>query len=333
MKKIAAFDIGSNAIRMAIGEIDLEGKFHLLSRVRAPIRLGAEVFSGQELSQHTRESVIKNFVDFRKSLEHEGVIAYKAVATSALRNSSNGKTLIEEVFKNSGIKIDLIDGQEEAAIIRKALQTKIDLSRKDYLLFDIGGGSAELSILKKGEVQGSISLPMGAVRLLEIGKAATHDGLTSERGYREYLSHLNSDIQGFLDEFYPSTRPIRIIGTGGNFKRLSRLRKKILGIKNIEYVLPDEVAEIREVVEETPLLNRTKKFGLRHDRADVIVPAIYIIENIMSFIPIKKIYTPDIGLIHGVLFRMADQMNEHLKTKKINGEASVNEEEHWYRIL
>ncbi len=308
MKKIAAFDIGSNAIRMAIGELDLDGKFTVLTRIRTPIRLGAEVFSGHELSALTREAVVKNFIEFKKIMHHEGVSSYKAVATSALRNSSNGQILIQEVLDHTGIQIDLIDGQLEAALIRKAIQTKIDLHRKDYLLFDIGGGSAELSLLKKGEVQGAISLPMGAVRLLEIGKAAARDGMAPERGYREYLNQLNPQIEAFFEEHYHSLRPLRVIGTGGNFKRLSRLRKKVLGIKNIDYVLPDEVAEIREALEDIPLLNRTKKFGLRHDRADVIVPAIYIIENVMSFVPMKKLYTPDIGLIHGVLYRFCDDL-------------------------
>ncbi len=308
MKKIAAFDIGSNAIRMAIGEIDLEGKFSILTRIRVPVRLGAEVFSGLELSDHTRELVVKNFYEFSKIMDLEHVIAYKAVATSALRNSSNAQQLIDEVYKKTGIMIDLIDGQKEAALIRKAIRTKIDITKKDYLLFDIGGGSAELSLLKKGEVVGAVSLPMGAVRLLELGKAAGSKDKACERAYREYLSTLSPQIQSFFDEFYHSTKPIRVIGTGGNFKRLSRLRKKVLGIKNIDYVLPDEVAEIREIVEETPLLNRTKKFGLRYDRADVIVPAIYIIENVMSFVPMKKLYTPDIGLIHGVFFEICDEI-------------------------
>ena len=308
MKKIAAFDIGSNAIRMAIGEIDLEGKFTILTRIRVPVRLGAEVFSGLELSEHTREIVVKNFYEFSKIMEHEGVIAYKAVATSALRNSSNAEQLISEVYEKTGITIDMIDGQMEAALIRKAIQTKIDITRKDYLLFDIGGGSAELSLLNKGEVIAAVSLPMGAVRLLEIGKNALNDGMSPERAYREYLSTLNPLIQEFFEKNYHSTKSIRVIGTGGNFKRLSRLRKKVLGIKNIDYVLPDEIAEIREIVEETPLLNRTKKFGLRHDRADVIVPAIYIIENVMSFVPMKKLFTPDIGLIHGVFFKICDEI-------------------------
>lgn len=317
MKKIAAFDIGSNAIRMAIGELDLDENFYIIKKVRAPVRLGAEVFSGHELSEHTREAVVKNFIEFKRLMDHEGVHFYKAVATSALRNSSNAELLIKEVLDKTGIQIDLIDGQLEAALVRKAIETKIDITRKDFLLIDIGGGSAELSLLKKGEVQGAISLPMGAVRLLEIGKVAVGDGLTPERGYREYLNHLNPQIAEFFDKNYHSVKPIRVIGTGGNFKRLGRLRKKILGIKNIEYVLPDEVAEIREVVEETPLLNRTKKLGLRHDRADVIVPAIYIIENIMSHVPMKKLFTPDIGLIHGVLYRICDDLTAQETPKEL----------------
>jgi exopolyphosphatase/guanosine-5'-triphosphate,3'-diphosphate pyrophosphatase len=310
MEKLGAFDIGSNAVRLAIGSLGIDGVLDIQKRIRIPLRLGTEAFSTGHFSQFTISQAIHEFSDLKKILEHEGVTRYRAVATSAFRNGDNSPELAKQVFAATGITIEVIDGEEEARLIRKAIQTKIDLSLKDYLLFDIGGGSAELTYLKKGVSQGAISLPMGTVRLLELGKDNPE---SQERAYLDYLGGLKPKILAFSKEVGMKGRPIRVVGTGGNFKRLSRLRKKILGMNSVRYIMPDEIAEIREVIEETPYLSRMKKFGLRADRADVIVPAIYIIESVMSIIPMKKIIAPDIGLVHGVLFGLAGQELDRVK--------------------
>ncbi|CAM9900593.1 unnamed protein product [Chrysoparadoxa australica] len=302
MKKIAAFDIGSNAIRMAIAQIDNKGNFAINQRVRVPVRLGTEAFSRGEFSEYLMDEFLHVFKTFKKELDHQDVEVFRAVATSAYRNSANAKKLGQLVLEETGIFIEQIDGKEVAALIRNAIQTKIDLTQKDYLLFDIGGGSAEVTFLSKGEPQGATSFPVGTVRLLELGKNAEKEGLKE-----------------FFAQVYPSKKPLRIIGTGGNFKRLTRLRKKILGKKNISYVLPEEIPFIREALEETPYLKRVKKFGLRHDRADVIIPAIYIMEKVMDYFPAKKILTPDIGLIHGLLYGIAKD-----ELKKSNLELMVH---------
>lgn len=305
MKKIAAFDIGSNAVRMASASVSLNGEVHLIRRERRSIRLGSEAFNAGHFSDHTINEFVRVFKEFKKELIHDDVESFRAVATSAYRNADNAEVLGQRVLEETGIFIESINGQEEATLIRKAIQTQIDLSAKNYLLFDIGGGSAELTYLERGVAKGAISLPMGTVRLLEIGKKSMEEGQPAELGYRTYLSEMGPLIQKFLSEVYPGNRPLRIVGTGGNFKRLSRLRKKVLGKKNIRYVLPDEVAVIREALEETPYLKRMKKFGLRPDRADVIIPAIHIMEKVMGYIPVKKIIAPDIGLIHGLLHELA----------------------------
>lgn len=313
MEKIAAFDIGSNAVRMAIASVDRDGLLTILQRVRAPLRLGSEAFSNGEFSEATIDEAVETFGDFKKVLEQEGVERFDAVATSAFRNAANGQKLAEAILAETGIFIREIDGTTEAALIRKALQTQIDLSRKNYLLFDIGGGSAELTFLKKGRPVGSISLPMGTVRLLEIAREAEEKGLKASRAYKTYLKELAPTIEEFYEEYCPQERPIRVVGTGGNFKRLSRLRKKILEKKNIRFVLPEEIPVIRKELEGTPYLKRMKKYNLRPDRADVIIPALYIMEQVLGIIPCKKVINPDIGLIHGLLFDIAGKSFERVR--------------------
>ncbi|MCR9204905.1 MAG: hypothetical protein NXH75_10025 [Halobacteriovoraceae bacterium] len=313
MKKIAAFDIGSNAIRMAIGQVDKEGVLTVIDRIRRPLRLGTEAFSKGEFSSYTMEEALKVFKSFKKEIDYHEAELFRAVATSAYRNSSNGKELGKKILEETGIFIEEIDGKTEAALIRKALQTRIDLTQKDYLLFDIGGGSAEVTFLEKGEPKGATSFPVGTVRLLELGKAAQQKGGDFVEAYNLYLEEIGPQLEQFFKEVYPGTKPLRIIGTGGNFKRLTKLRKKILGKKNINFILPEEVPMIREALEETPYLKRIKKFGLRPDRADVIIPAIYIMEKVMDYFPAKKILTPDVGLIHGLLFSVAGDSLKRVK--------------------
>jgi exopolyphosphatase/guanosine-5'-triphosphate,3'-diphosphate pyrophosphatase len=307
MEKIAAFDIGSNAVRMAVASVDKNGVLTVLERIRVPLRLGSEAFSQGKFSKQTIREAIETFRDLKKIIEQENVERFDAVATSAYRNATNADQLGRAILEKTGIFIRPIDGRLEAALIRKALQSQIDLSRKNYLLFDIGGGSAELTFLKKGEAISSISLPMGTVRLLEIARQAEESGLAPAQAYLSYLEELRPAIKKFYEDHCPQDRPIRFVGTGGNFKRLSRLRKKILNKKNIRFVLPEEVTVIREVLEETSYLKRIKKFNLRPDRADVIIPAIYIMEEVIDIIPCKKIIAPDIGLIHGLLSDLAEQ--------------------------
>ena len=130
MKKIAAFDIGSNAIRMAIATVDKTGVLTVIHRERAPLRLGSEVFSSGELSKSTIKNAIKTFKEFKKTLEHEEVEFFEAVATSAYRNAANSEFLGQAILEETGIFIRSIDGKEEAALIRKALQTQINLDKK-----------------------------------------------------------------------------------------------------------------------------------------------------------------------------------------------------------
>lgn len=295
---------------MAIATVDNTGVLTVIHRERAPLRLGSEVFSSGELSKSTIKNAIKTFKDFKKTLEHEDVEFFEAVATSAYRNAANSEFLGQAILEETGIFIRSIDGKEEAALIRKALQTQINLDKKNYLLFDIGGGSAELTFLEKGKALGSTSLPMGSVRLLEIGKEAEAKGLPAHKAYQTYLDELTPAIEQFNKKYNPQERPIRVVGTGGNFKRLSRLRKRILEKKNIRYVLPEEIPVILEELESVPYLKRIKRFGLRADRADVIIPALYIMEQVLDIIPAKKIIAPDVGLIHGLLFELASKNSD-----------------------
>jgi exopolyphosphatase/guanosine-5'-triphosphate,3'-diphosphate pyrophosphatase len=300
VEKIAAFDIGSNAVRLAIAELDVHGTLAVTKKMRVPLRLGSEVFQKHAFSPYTITYASKVFANLRKILDHEQVSEFRAVATSAYRNAVNSQELGREVMMQSGIEIRTIDGDLEAKLIREAIQTQINLNGKSWLLVDIGGGSTEISILNKGKVVDSKSFAIGTVRLLEIGRGA-EDPMEE---IQAYLKKMQKDIRSFFNGYDQELHHIRMIGTGGNFRRLLKLRKKILSKKQLDFTLSHEVPLILKELEKTPFLKRMKKFSLRPDRADVIIPALHVILTILQEVEVKKIYSPDIGLVHGVLMDM-----------------------------
>ena len=143
---LAAIDVGSNAIRLVIGELDRHGDIKILKKVREPVRLGKDVFSGGDISSKTLEKAIESFKKFRDLMRDHGVVLTKAVATSALREARDRDSFIREIKRCTGINIEVIDGIEEGRLIFSAVSNRVDLQEKVSLLIDIGGGSIELTI-------------------------------------------------------------------------------------------------------------------------------------------------------------------------------------------
>jgi exopolyphosphatase/guanosine-5'-triphosphate,3'-diphosphate pyrophosphatase len=232
IKKYAAIDIGSNAVRLLISNIieqdDEPIVFKKNSLVRVPIRLGADVFLNGEISKYNQERMMDTMTAFSLLMKSHGVVRYKACATSAMREANNSKSLSEVILYTTGINIDIIDGEEEAAIIAATdLNTFIDPNRT-YLYVDVGGGSTEFSIIHNGEKVKSKSFKIGTVRLLndivknetwkdleqwikEIGKPLTYFYLTSyykmlqSYSYEERITKLNLN-QDRADVIIPATR-------------------------------------------------------------------------------------------------------------------------------
>ena len=316
MEKLAAFDIGSNAVRMAVATLDNQGILEITKRTRIPLRLGADAFSQNEFSSHTIQQAADIFATCRQLLDQQKVGSFRAVATSAYRTAGNAPLLGKEVLKSSGIEIEMICGRLEAQMIRQALQIKMNLKRGNYLLFDIGGGSIELSLLQEGKLLAVESFPLGTVRLLEkVRVKRIHPEIQSVEFQNLILEHQTS-LKEFFKARMEGMEPISMIGTGGNFKRLLKLRKKILGKKESDFLFPHEVKPILEELESLTFFKRMKKYSLPPDRADVIIPALYLIESVLKMQSVEKIHVPDAGLIHGILFSMVEGRFQKFVEKK-----------------
>lgn len=285
--KFAGIDIGSNAMRLLIGEvIELNSKVHIskLSLVRLPIRLGGDVFDTGEISPQKEKDFIKGMEAFKIIMDIHKVEAYKAFATSAMRTAKNGNEVVDEVFKETGIEIEIIDGEKEAEIIQSTFHLLSLEKNIPYLYIDVGGGSTEISLLINGKSKASHSFMIGTVRMLQ--------NKVPEGEWDKMLSWVD-----ILKEKY---HPKIAIGSGGNINKIIKLF-----YQNNEQILNvDLIRSLLEEMENLTIEERMQKWDFRSDRADVIVPAAQIYLNVLDHAGIQTIFIPKIGLADGILYHL-----------------------------
>lgn len=287
-KCFAAIDIGSNAVRLLIKRPEegekVEGK--CLSKallLRVPLRLGFDVFSLGEVSERKAIKLLRLMKAYRQLMKIYEVTDYRACATSAMRDARNGKAVIKKILRETGIDIEVIDGQEEARIIYNNHIECVEDRTGNYMYVDVGGGSTEINLLANGELVQSLSYNIGTVRMLS-------NAIKEEEWARlkEDLTRTATDFQG-----------INIIGSGGNINKLYRLADK-KDKKRLRLPVTSLDSLYRELKPLT-VEQRMETFSLNADRADVIVPAAEIFLTIANLVKAEYIYVPVIGLADGII--------------------------------
>ena len=300
IQKYAAIDIGSNAVRLLISNIiEEKGKpvrFKKSSLVRVPVRLGADVFIKEKISKTNKERMLKTMQAFSLLMQTHNVVRYKACATSAMREAKNGQQIADLVLQETGIKIDIIGGEEEAAIIAATdLQSYID-ENKTYLYVDVGGGSTEFSVIDKGEKVSSKSFKIGTVRLL--------NDVVKKEAWQELEEWIKDETARF--------EKIDVIGSGGNINKIFKISGKTLG-KPLSYFY---LTSYYNTLQTYSYEERISQLDLNQDRADVIIPATRIYLSAMKWSGAKDIYVPKIGLADGIIKSIYnDTVKSHTKLK------------------
>ena len=284
MRKIAAIDIGSNAVRMLICYVISSGDeyvFQKNSYLRLPIRLGEDSFKNGIISNKKIILLTNAILSFKYIMKVHGVKDYKIYATSALRESINSKEVISIVKKNTDLNIELITGIKEAKIISKGnSHEKIEFN-KTFLYVDVGGGSTEFSILRKGKEKISRSFKIGTVRLL--------NNLVDDSMFMDIKKWLQSNID--------NDDKIKLFATGGNINKIQSMTGSKSG-KPISYL---SIKDLSNNLMEFNYQERMMKFDLNPDRADVIIPALKIFITTMEFVKANKIFVPKSGLVDGMI--------------------------------
>ncbi|NMH89490.1 Ppx/GppA phosphatase family protein [Flavivirga algicola] len=285
IKKYAAIDIGSNAVRLLISNIiEQKGKpvqFKKNSLVRVPIRLGADVFVKNKISKENTQRIVDTMMAFKLLMKSHKVVKYKACATSAMRESANGREVVDLVLKESGISIDVIKGKEEAAIIAATDLHKYIDNNKTYLYVDVGGGSTEFTVIHRGKQVASKSFKIGTVRLL--------NDIVKKESWQE--------LEQWIGTYAKSYHKIEVIGSGGNINKIFKISGKALG-KPLTYFY---LSSYYHTLQSYSYEERITELGLNQDRADVIIPAMRIYLSSMKWSGAKNIYVPKIGLADGII--------------------------------
>ena len=203
-RALGVIDVGSNAIRLSLGEPTSKNRVKLVFNERDAIRLGADTFTAGSIKPETRRRLIKSFKRYKKIFSDYKIDNYRAVATSALREAKNGKEIIKEISEKTGIKIDLISGAEEANLIHLALSNALGQPTEPMALMDIGGGSLEIIIAADNKLKYLNSFKVGTVRLLQMAKQNLYD--------RDYFTNTIRDTF----EALPQVKVTLGAGSGGN---------------------------------------------------------------------------------------------------------------------
>ena len=290
--KLAAIDIGSNAARLLISEVTKQPKqepvFNKINLVRVPLRLGFDVFETGEISKPKVKMLMQTLKAYQHLLEAYEIKHVYACATSAMRDARNSKDIIRKVKLETGIEIKVISGQEEASLIYENHVAENLDSDHSYLYIDVGGGSTELTFFANGELVSKESFNIGTIRLLknQIKEKAWDD-------MKDYVKkHIKSDL------------PSVAIGSGGNITKILSMSRLKEGKPLSLDLLKDYYKELSNVTIE----DRMQLYGLKEDRADVIVPALLIYVQIMKWASIDAIYVPKIGLVDGLIHHLYDQV-------------------------
>lgn len=284
---IAAIDIGSNGARLLIKNFfrkDGEGepKISRVMYMRVPLRLGKDVFTLGKISKEREEKMVYMLKAFKQIMKLNDVVSYRACATSAMRDAENSEEVLKKLYKKTGIKIEIIKGQEEAHLLSNNIVEESNCKTGDFAYIDVGGGSTEVSLLHNGVLAHSRSYNIGTLRMLsgKVSKAAIEE------------------MKDELTLYAKQTPGIKVIGSGGNINKLFKLTHSKKDPKEIKV---DEIKDISDKLKALSVEERIEQYGLKPDRADVIIPAAEIYVTATEALGCDTISVPNISLADSII--------------------------------
>jgi exopolyphosphatase/guanosine-5'-triphosphate,3'-diphosphate pyrophosphatase len=288
---LAAIDIGSNAARLLICEVVIKGKeteFNRLNILRIPLQLGFDVFEKGFIGSRKKKMLIDTIKAYKQLMKVYEVEHYMACATSAMRDAQNSKEIIKEIEAETSIEIEIISGELEAEIIYENHIAELLDKEHSYLYMDVGGGSTELTLYHNNELVLQKSVNIGTVRML------------TNKVTDETWEELKDICKNIAEKYNHVTG----IGSGGNINKIFSLLRS----KNEKYLHANAVKEMQKEILQLSVDERMKKYNIKKDRAEVIVPAIQIYMNLFKWCGIEQILVPKIGLADGLIQHLYDQV-------------------------
>lgn len=284
----AGIDIGSNAVRLLIKCTREDGAPELTDKVqliRVPLRLGEDAFTKGHIGRKKAQKLLDLMQAYKHLMQIYDVQAYRACATSAMRDAENGAALVEHIASETGIRIEIIDGKQEAELISTDLIAELEVSdNESFLYVDVGGGSTELNLMQGKRLVESRSFNIGTIRTLS-GMVTQAD----REAFRHYLQQIHAQYPG-----------ISVVGSGGNINKLLRLGAPAER-EAINRLPLDSLQGVYKVLSAMTTQERITRLRLKPDRADVIVPAASIFLEVADLLGITEIIVPTKGLSDGIV--------------------------------
>jgi exopolyphosphatase/guanosine-5'-triphosphate,3'-diphosphate pyrophosphatase len=297
---LAAIDAGSNAIRIVVARAESPTKFQQLHAERVPLRLGEKVFTRRKFDLATIGKAVDVFRHFRELIDAHGARRYRAVATSATRVAENRDRLIDGVRRGAGMELEVISGEEEARLVTSAVIARFAPQPSPRVIVDMGGGSLEVNLLRRGAIVESRTFPLGAVRLME---SMGLEGPLTGRQIELIRARVSSTLS-LLDARLPYYRRGLAAGCGGNFETLARIAagprhgmEKTLDVYRLFERLRDIATRDVE--------SRMARFKVRKDRAEVLAVAAVVIAEFGRYMNLSTIVSPGVGVREGILLGLA----------------------------
>jgi exopolyphosphatase/guanosine-5'-triphosphate,3'-diphosphate pyrophosphatase len=288
-QKLACIDVGSNALRLLLCQIQESNRLHITEKkkLRIPLRLGEDTFVHHRISKEKEELLVESMKTFKHLMNSYGVTCYRACATSALRQASNGRKICERIREETAIQIEILDGEAEARLIFSALMNTGQFSQGSFLLADVGGGSTELALFSDQQNVWTHSFDIGTLRLL----------------YHAVDTQWQNEFRERIKNKTAAFHPLKLIGTGGNIKKILNLA----GSRKNRTVSFRQLKQFYDRLTTLTPQQRITVLALKPDRADVIVPAAELFLTLMQGVNVNKIFVPGITLADGLLHGLRKQ--------------------------
>ena len=309
--RVAAIDIGSNSIHMVVAQVESDGRFHVLDRAKEMVRLGRRTLSSGRLSAEAIHAGVRTLSVFRTLAERQGVTRFQAVATSAVREATNGGDFIQRLHDEIGLRVKVIPGREEARLIYLGVRHAIDLRGEYTLIMDAGGGSVEF-ILSDGDKPVALhSLKLGVARLCE---RFLDGGKPNPKALADMEAHIDAQVDTMLPGLleHPIRRVVATSGTVLNVVTIAGFERgqPPNGHLNNYTVSADEIARVRRLVSRANREERLRIRGLDTKRVDLIIAGAVLADQVMRRVHAESMVACTWSLREGVLL---DYIARHRK--------------------
>ena len=301
--RVGAIDVGSNAIRFLAAEFSDPTHWVELANERLPIRMGHSTFLTGRLEEESMAATVEAMASFRNAFDTLGIGSYRAVATSAVRESENGGEFVRRIRQETGIRLETITGSEEVRLVWLAARGRLELHKGTWLLADLGGGSLELSLANREGIHWSVSHQFGTVRLLEdLGRPTT-----SPERFRKLVSEYTNVLR-LPRKLLKKTQIAGLVATGGNAEILAGIVSAPVDAGGVRRMPVKVLREVARSLGKMSVSERMERFDLHEDRADVVFPAALVYERVATLADADELVIPGVGVKEGILVDLVEDV-------------------------